>query len=207
MATDLPSELFARVDETDDQRFYDFPRLVTHVDDATLTALTRYLDEALPERPSVLDLMSSWVSHLPPREYAEVAVLGMNAEELAANRQATQCHVHDLNRSPETPYDTARFDWALISFSVQYLVKPQAVFSDLARVLKPGGTLLIAMSHRCFPTKAIQAFHVLAPAERMRFVGLCVEACGRYGTAQFIDRSPESADPLWLVQATTLGGD
>ena len=206
MNNELPEELFERVDETEDGLFYDFPRLVTHVDDATIGALTAYLDDNMAEHPRVLDLMSSWISHLPSREYGEVVALGMNAEELAANPQAAEWIVHDLNRTPETPYRDARFDWVLISFSVQYLIKPQAVFSDIARVLAPGGTLLVAMSHRCFPTKAIRAFHVLPPAERVRFVGLCIDRCGRYFAPQFIDLSPENADPLWIVQATSLPG-
>lgn len=204
MERDFPLEFFTRVDDTDDMEFYSFPRMVTHVDDSTIVALTAYLNEQLPPSPSVLDLMSSWVSHLPFREYESVVALGMNAEELAANVQATEWDVHDLNRTPQTPYENERFDWVLISFSVQYLTQPQAVFNDLARVIRPGGKLLIAISHRCFPTKAIQAFHVLSPTERLRFIALFIEAGGSYTTPTFIDRSPTDADPLWLIQASRL---
>ena len=48
--------------------------------------------------------------------------------------------------------------------SIQYLVRPAEVFAELRRVLRPGGVSVVAMSHRCFPTKAVRAFHEL-PAE------------------------------------------
>jgi SAM-dependent methyltransferase len=205
MSPTPPPELFARIDEADDGEFYAFPRLVTHVDDVTIAALTAYLDEVFPADSdrslAVLDLMSSWVSHLPLRAYREVVCLGMNADELAANRQATGWLVHDLNRTPSLPFARARFDWVLVSFSVQYLIDPVAVLRDAARVLVPGGTLLIAMSHRCFPTKAVRAFHALPPVERIRLVAHCIELSGSYEIPVFIDRSPQDADPLWLVSA------
>lgn len=199
----LPPALFARADDTDDAEFYAFPRLVTHVDDATIAALTAYLDETFPRAPplSVLDLMSSWVSHLPPRAYREVVCLGMNAEELQANPRASECRVHDLNRDPCLPFADTCFDRVLVSFSIQYLVHPVEVFRDVARVLRPGGRLVVAMSHRCFPTKAIRAFHALPPAERIRLVAHYLLLAGGYEAPVFEDRSPEDADPLWIVHA------
>ena len=71
-----------------DAGFYRQARLVTHIDDATIAALTDFYAEFLPPGSRVLDLMSSWVSHLPEEEYGRVAGLGMNAEELAANPSA-----------------------------------------------------------------------------------------------------------------------
>ena len=87
---DLPRELFARQDETADALFYREPRLVTHIDDATIAALTDYYRTFLPDGADVLDLMSSWISHLPPEKLlGRVAGLGMNATELAANPDST----------------------------------------------------------------------------------------------------------------------
>ena len=81
----LPTELFDRIDETPDARFYVQPRLVAHIDPETIAALADYYREVLPADADVLDLMSSWVSHLPEDvAYSRVAVLGMNAPELAA---------------------------------------------------------------------------------------------------------------------------
>ena len=195
--------MFARIDDSADELFYREPRLVAHIDDATIAALTDYYAEILVAGAQVLDLMSSWISHLPPTPaLGRVVGLGMNAAELAANPRLGEYVVHDLNQNPLLPYGDRRFDLACIAVSVQYLTQPIAVFADIARVLRPGGRLVVAMSQRCFPTKAIHAFHVLGPSERVRLVGDYVRRAGGFAAPEFIDRSPVGADPLWLVTAT-----
>jgi SAM-dependent methyltransferase len=204
----LPLELFARVDESDDALFYREPRLVQHIDEATIAALSRYYGEAIPTGSSVLDLMSSWVSHLPPDlDLREVVGLGMNADELRANPRLTSRVVQDLNRDATLPFQSERFDVVTIAVSVQYLTGPVAVFAEIGRVLKPGGRVIVAMSHRCFPTKAVRAFHVLSAADRVRLVGAYLELAGRFAAPGFFDRSPPQADPLWIVTATAGAGD
>ena len=200
----LPDELFARVDEGDDANFYQMPRLVAHIDPGTIAALTQYYRDVLPDGARVLDLMSSWISHLPPEaHYASVAGLGMNAAELDANDRLDVRVVQDLNRDPRLPFDDGVFDAVLIAVSVQYLIRPVDVFRDIARVLVPGGRLIVAMSHRCFPTKAVRAFHQLAPEDRIRLIGAYVELAAGFDVATFEDRSPTGEDPLWIVTATT----
>ena len=193
--------LFQRMDEGPDALFYALPRLVTHIDDATITALTRYYDEVLPENADVLDLMSSWVSHLPERRLGRVAGLGMNAAELEANPRLTEHRVQDLNADPKLPYEDASFDAVLNAVSIQYLVRPLPVFAEIARVLRPGGLSIVAMSHRCFPTKAIRAFHILPRDGRFDLVTRYHELAGGFGPIEARDRSPEGADPLWIVSA------
>jgi SAM-dependent methyltransferase len=196
------SDMFRRADESPDASFYSEPRLVTHIDDATIAALTALYAETIPPGSEVLDLMSSWISHLPEDvAYARVAGLGMNATELAANPRLGEWVVHDLNADPELPYDDAAFDAVLNAVSIQYLVQPIAVFRELARILRSGGIAMIAMSHRLFPTKAIQAFQTLAPAQRVELVSSYFAAAGGFEPARFIDRSPAGADPLWVVAA------
>lgn len=194
----LPAHLFARQDESPDEAFYSAPRFVTHIDDATIAALTAFYAEFLPPGCRVLDLMSSWVSHLPAASYARVAGLGMNAEELAANPRLGDYAVHNLNMNPHLPYADDTFDRAVIAVSVQYLTRPVEVFQDLRRVLTLGGQVAVAMSHRCFPTKAILAFRALAPNHRMRFVATCLVRAG-FRQVECADRSPAGADPLWVV--------
>jgi SAM-dependent methyltransferase len=203
MGTDpLPAAWLARVDDSDDAYFYSAPRFVLHIDAATVAALTEFYREALPAGGAILDLMSSWVSHLPEDvAYAHVAGLGMNAQELAANPRLSEWRVHDLNRDPELPWPDARFDAVLCAVSVQYLARPLEVFASVARVLRPGGLSLVAMSHRCFPTKAIRAFHYLDGPARMELVGHYHAATGAFAAAQHLDRSPAGADPLWIVSA------
>ncbi len=201
----LPKELFARVDESDDAHFYQVPRLVAHIDPGTIAALTQYYREVLPDGARVLDLMSSWISHLPNEaRYASVAGLGMNAAELDANPRLDVRVVSDLNRKPVLPFGARTFDAVLIAVSVQYLINPVEVFRDVARVLSPGGRLVVAMSHRCFPTKAVRAFHQFPAEDRIRLIGAYVELAGGFEAATFDDRSPPAEDPLWIVTATTL---
>ncbi len=199
---ELPAALFARQDVSPDSEFYRVPRLVAHIDVATIAALTAFYSEVLPVGADLLDLMSSWISHLPDDvQYGHVAGLGMNLDELAANPRLHEYVLHDLNAVPQLPFADARFDAVLIAVSVQYLVQPVAVFREIGRVLRDGGRLIVAMSHRCFPTKAIRAFQQLPADERVRLVGAYCQRAGCFESIEFVDRSPVLADPLWIVQA------
>jgi SAM-dependent methyltransferase len=202
----LPRTLFQRLDESPDEDFYREPRLVTHIDDATIAALTQVYRELVPAGADVLDLMSSWVSHLPPEvDYGRVVGLGMNRVELAENPRLTSFLVHDLNRCPELPFADAIFDVVLNAVSIQYLTSPVEVFASVGRVLRPGGIHLVATSHRMFPTKAVAAWHSLAPGDRVRLIGAYFELAGGFEPPRLIDRSPRGADPLWVVVATRSG--
>ena len=110
---DITEAWFARVDETDDEQFYQQPRLVAHIDPATIDALTDFYSEIIAPGAHVLDLMSSWISHLPEELALErVSGLGMNAAELEANPRLDDWRVHNLNDNPELPYGQAEFDVA-----------------------------------------------------------------------------------------------
>ena len=65
MIPDLPPEAFAKRDPSDDAAFYAPARLVHHIDDGAVAALTAHYATRLAPGADVLDLMSSWVSHLP----------------------------------------------------------------------------------------------------------------------------------------------
>lgn len=203
---ELPARLMARHDESDDGDFYSVPRIVTHVDDATMAALTEAYRSLIPAGSRVLDLQSSWVSHLPPEvAYASVAGHGMNLDELAQNPRLATRVVQDLNREPELPFADAAFDVAVDAFSMQYLVRPVSVLRSVRRVLAPGGTCVVALSHRMFPTKAIAVWPVLDMADRARWVGVYFRLAGGWSEPVVLDRSPAGADPLWLVVARRSG--
>ena len=198
----LRAELFRRQDESPDAEFYATPRFVNHIDPETIAELTKAYGELLSPGASVLDLMSSWVSHLPPdATYSRVAGLGMNRAELHANPRLSDFAVHDLNVAPELPYADESFDAVMNAVSIQYLTRPTEVFASIARVLRPGGLSIVAMSHRLFPTKAIAAFHALPPPRRVQLVMTYYELAGGFCEPQFLDRSPPNHDPLWLVLA------
>jgi SAM-dependent methyltransferase len=196
----FPEQFFRRLDPSPDRFFYDTPRFVNHIDDATIAALTALYAEMIPPGSRVLDLMSSWVSHLPAdREYARVTGLGMNAEELKANGQLTEWTVQDLNERPTLPYEDASFDVATCAVSVQYLTRPLEVFREVGRVLSPGGVFAVSFSHRTFPEKAIEAWRTMPAADLVRLVAAYFAISGPFGEPIFLDRSPEGADPLWCV--------
>jgi SAM-dependent methyltransferase len=199
----LPDRFFSRDDESPDSKFYELPRFTTHIDNATITALTNYYREVLEPTWRILDLMSSWISHLPAEvRYRHVTGHGMNEKELARNPRLDDYWVQDLNDNPVLPYPNESFEAVLIAVSIQYLTQPFEVFDEIARVLSPGGCCIVSMSHRLFPTKAIYAFKVLPPVERCQIVASYMEHTGRFETIDFIDRSPRNADPLWIVHAT-----
>jgi SAM-dependent methyltransferase len=205
-AADFPAEFFDREDEGDDADFYAQPRFVVHIDTPTIAALTQAYRELLPPSGAVLDLMSSWVSHLPAEmRFTDVCGLGMNTLELAQNPRLTRCVVQDLNQQPELPFEDASFDAVINAVSLQYLTQPVAVLRSCARVLRPGGIHVIALSHRCFPTKAIRAWHLIPPPQRVHLVRAYFERAGGYDATSVWDRSPEEADPLWLIWARRAG--
>ena len=192
--------MFHRQDDSADEAFYSSPRMVNHIDDATINEITRFYQETLKPEDELLDLMSSWVSHLPKDvTYRKVTGLGMNLDELNANARLDQVLVHNLNKTPTLPFSDTSFNAVMIVVSIQYLIRPFEVFEEIQRVLKPGGRCIISMSHRLFPTKAIYAFQTLAPKDRVQLVKEYMRQ-GGLSEIEFIDRSPDKADPLWIIQ-------
>ena len=161
----IPDQYFRRQDESSDFQFYQSPRLVAHIDDKATAALGEFFRPYVPDGADVLDLMSAYLTHLPPDVRARchhVVGLGMNGAEMGANAQLTDHVVHSLNDEarlalvPALPYADESFDVALCTVSVQYLLHPVEVFAEVRRVLRPGGRFLVSFSNRCFPTKATQ---------------------------------------------------
>src|SRR6201984_2458153 len=140
----LPRDAFTKLDAEDDAVFYEPPRLVCHIDDGAIAALTGLYRTILPSGGVLLDLMSSWVSHLPPEiDYAQIIGHGMNAAELAANPRLSRWFVQDLNRDAHLPLGAGSIDAAMICVSIQYLQQPVAVLREVARVLRPGAPLVV----------------------------------------------------------------
>lgn len=196
---DFPPGAFAKADASPDTAFYAQARLVTHIDDAAIAAVTRIYRETLPEGGAILDLMSSWVSHLPADVgYAHVTGLGMNAAELAANPRLDEWVVHDLNASPALPLPAARFDGACLCVSIQYLQQPVAVLREAMRVLRPGAPLVITFSNRCFPTKAVAIWQALEGKEQQDLVALYLLRAG-FARVEVGASLPPTGDPLRAV--------
>lgn len=196
----LPPDAFDKDDRGDDLAFYAPARLVTHIDDAAIAALTRFYRDLLPDDARVLDLMSSWVSHLPDdRRYAEVVGHGMNADELAANPRLDRWFVQDLNAAPTLPLATDSFDAALCCVGVQYLQRPYDVFAEVRRVLAPGAPLVASFSNRCFPTKAVAVWRALDINGQASLIGHYLARAGFGGVEAHVLADGAHGDPLIAV--------
>ncbi|GAB4041909.1 class I SAM-dependent methyltransferase [Spirosoma jeollabukense] len=192
---------FQRYDETDDRQFYRQPRLVNHIDEAALRATINLYAEYLPTGGNILDLMSSWVSHLPTNiPYGRVAGLGMNEVELKVNPQLTEYVVQNLNQLPRLCYGDNTFDGGMVTVSVQYLTQPVLVYQEMARVLRPGSPFLTVFSNRLFATKAVAIWQSLDDQGHQQLVRWYYEQTGLFGHIKVLDRSPGGGrDPLFAV--------
>jgi SAM-dependent methyltransferase len=197
----FPPGFFERDDPGNDGVFYSWPRLVTHIDDGAIAAVGALYDE-LGLDGDVLDLMGSWVSHFRTAP-AHLTVLGMNAEELAANPQAAATVVHDLNADPVLPFGDGSFDAAVCCVSVDYLTRPVEVFADVARVLRQDGVFVCTFSNRCFPTKAIRGWLYSTDEQHCTIVATYFARSGGFEEAVVQRRTPagHSGDPLYAVWA------
>ena len=204
----LRPEHFERIDESDDFAFYGEPKLVTHIDDAAIESLSRFYGELIPQGAAALDLMTSWVSHLPSSlTLRHVAGLGMNTDELEENPRLTERVVQDLNRDPLLPFGDQQFDAAIVTVSVQYLTRPIEVFAEVGRVLKPGAPFAVAYSNRLFPTKAVAIWRTLGDREHADLIALYFRLSGRFAPAQAYDISPgPGSDPIYVVVGRTHAG-
>ena len=199
----LPAH-FERMDDSPDGQFYVSPRFVTHIDDDAIATIRRFYGETLPSQGAVLDLMSSWVSHLPnPNTYSSVTGLGMNEEELRGNPQLSDWVVQDLNASPILPIADETYDGAVVTVSVQYLTRPIEVFAEVGRVLKPGAPFIVSYSNRCFPTKAVAIWRALGDREHADLVGAYFRLSARFDPSSAHDLSPAPgrSDPVYCVVA------
>ncbi|HEX4194356.1 MAG TPA: methyltransferase domain-containing protein [Stellaceae bacterium] len=204
MNDDLPElspEAFLKEDMSPDPQFYQQPRFVTHIDEGAIATVTGLYRKIFPAGGTVLDLMGSWVSHLPPEvAYAEVIGHGMNEAELKANPRYTRWFRQDLNIDPVLPLADASIDAAAICVSVQYLQRPVTVFREVRRVLKPAGVFAITFSNRCFPTKAIAIWLNLPMGQHLRLVSLYLDRADFAGIEALTLIPPGlPEDPLWAV--------
>lgn len=206
--SDTPADAFGRYDETPDEEFYVAPRLVTHIDDRAIAAVTQLYRELFPPGGEVLDLMSSWVSHLPPEvRYGRVVGLGMNEVELSKNPRLDEYVVQNLNRDPRLPFGDAEFDGVGICVSVDYLTDPVSLLREAGRVLKVGSPVVITFSNRCFPTKAVAIWRRLDDQGHVRLVERYLQESGNFRNVRALDRSPRRhfSDPLYAVVGESTG--
>ncbi|KAK7185214.1 hypothetical protein DPSP01_000854 [Paraphaeosphaeria sporulosa] len=180
---------FLRLDETDDDDFYNQPRYVAHIDEQSIERLTKYFGTVLPRNGSVLDFCTSWHSWYPDAyveavksNELEVYGIGMSRPELDRNslfkNHPARSFVADLNETPDVRAHLSKggaeppqLRAATCTVSIDYLVKPVEVLRSLRECTVEGAKVHLVISNRCFPTKAVRIWLELDTEERLQLVG------------------------------------
>jgi len=199
----FPPDFFRRIDESEDELFYTQPRLVVHIDDGAIAKVGEIYARLLPPGGAILDLMSSWRSHLPshvrPSRFVGV---GMNRPEMEDNPALNEIVVHNLNQNPDLPFAENEFDGAVVTVSIQYMTRPVEIFRGVGRVLKPGAPFIVSFSNRMFPTKAVAIWHSLDEFDRVRLVWRYFQDSNAFENMETVDKSAPTdppSDPIWAV--------
>lgn len=212
------------MDAGNDSSFYLPPRFVTHIDDNAISNLKKYYDAELPRQGTILDFCSSWVSHYPPdvfkaakrrgehvakaeQDNAESALVvygtGMNEAELKANPILWKWTVQDLNQDPIVHLaDEIELDASTCVVSIDYLTKPVEVLKGVLAQTKEGGRVHLAISNRCFPTKAVGRWLKVDEQDRLEMVGDYLYWAG-WRNIEIVEvvKGGFLYDPLWVVRA------
>jgi SAM-dependent methyltransferase len=183
------------------------PSLAGSIDTAAIAAVTDLYRQILPPGGAILDVMSGWVSHLPPEiPYSRVVGIGINPRELAENPFLDEWRVQDLNREPRLPFATGEFDGATMCVAVQYLTQPGEVIRELGRVLRPGAPLIVTFSSCCLATRAIACWRLLDDAGLLCLIAQHFAAARNWADIRCLDRTPAGGrDPLYAVIGRSLG--
>jgi SAM-dependent methyltransferase len=177
------------------------------IDEAALAAITDLHREMFPSDGAILDLMSGWVSHLPPEvSYSRVVGVGANACILAENPFLDEWHVQDLNDDPRLRFAAGEFDGAALCVSIQQLTRPAELIREVGRVLKPGAPLVVAFSRRCLPAPAIGCWCLLDDTGHLCLVAQHFAEAGNWADIRCLDRTPPGdGDPVYAVVGRSLG--
>jgi SAM-dependent methyltransferase len=203
MAEASKPDFFRRIDESEDELFYQHPRFVTHIDDGAIAKVGEVYASLLPAGGVILDLMSSWRSHLPESiRAAKVVGVGLNRAEMEDNPALGEIVVHNVNLNPRLAFEDETFDGAVMTVSVQYLTRPIELFADVGRVLKPRGPFIVTFSNRMFPTKAVALWQGANQHQRTTVVKGYFAQSAAFEKIESIDRSAPTdppSDPILAV--------
>ena len=179
---------------------------VAESDDRTIAAVTNLYRAILPPGGAILDVMSGWLSHLPPEvPFSRVVGIGLNGNELAENPFLDEWRVQDLNCDPRLPFTAGEFDGATLCVAVQHLTRPCDVIRDIGRVLKPGAPLIVTFCERCRPARPIGCWCLLDEAGHLCLIARHFAEAGNWGDIRCLDVTPAYGEPLYAVIGRSLG--
>ena len=167
----LSSEDREKIDINDDNSFYQEPRYVHHLSAPFRDRLSNLYSEYLYSHYVILDLMSSWVSHLPSKtKYKKIIGHGMNESELSANKRLDSFWLQNLNKNQNMPLEDSSVDMGLIVVGWQYLQYPERVSLELSRIIKTDSLLIISFTNRAFWTKSPNIWINSSEEGRIKYV-------------------------------------
>ena len=132
----------------------------------------------------------------------------MNQDELDANEAATERVCHDLNLTPTLPFPDALLRRGDVLRVDRLPGAAGRGAPDAARVLRPGGLVVITFSNRCFPTKAIHGWLMTDDEGHVRIVREYLRRTGGFAEAEAALCTPPGTpgDPLYAVWAAREAG-
>jgi SAM-dependent methyltransferase len=177
------------------------------IDGAAIAAITDLYREILPPGGAILDVMSGWVSHLPPEApFRRVVGIGSERRALIENPFLDEMRVQNLNSNPILPFGTGEFDGATMCAAIQHLARPGEVIREIARVLRPGAPLVVTFSNRCVATKPIACWCLLDEAGHLCLIAQQFAGAGNWADIRCLDRTPPGGgQPLYAVIGRSLG--
>lgn len=146
---------------------------------------------------------------------------GMNNAELAANPVLAGFTVQDLNVDPEvrlprvaesvtttTTTTPMKLTASTCVVSIDYLTSPVSVLKSIRSQTVPGGTVHLAISNRCFPTKVVGRWLKVDEKQRLEMVGDYLWWSG-WREVEIVEvvKGGWLGDPLWVVRAKNPGGE
>lgn len=162
---------FSRVIEDQDALFYEAIETVDSVDMRAIRELKTFYVHTLKDGMKILDLLAGPDSRLPD-EYSSLDVtgLGLKVSDLEANESLSRTVQHDVNACPELPFKDQQFDAVICSFAIEYIIHPEQIFQQIARILKPNGVFSIGFSDRFYTQKVIRLWEDIHVFERIGVV-------------------------------------
>ena len=188
---------FTAASAESDTLFYSRRPAGPMLDQGALTAITALYRTLLPEDGDILDLMAGPDSHLPPdMEFDSVIGIGVNAQALDSNPRLTDRVVEDINETPDLPLADESMDAVLLCDVAPYLRQPVAVFREIARVLQPGGLIILTFGDRFIPQKATALWQALDEGDRRRMLSVLLQRAG-FGPVDNGNVAPAPEDLFW----------